>query len=344
MVARVGINGGGRIGRCVIRNAYKMIQSGQKKVDIVAVNDPFTTPEHFIYMLKRDSTHGTFPGTIELKGSEIVIDGGAMTIQMFFERDPSAIPWGKASVDVVVEATGIFLSVEKASAHIHDTVKKVVVSAPSPDAKTFVVGVNEETYDPKADHVISNASCTTNCLAPIAKVIHDKFGIVNGLMTTVHATTATQKTVDGPSAKAYRDGRCASTNIIPASTGAAKAVGKVIPELNGKLTGMAFRVPTTNVSVVDLTANLRDSATMDEIVAEVKRASQTDRLKGILCVTEEDVVSSDFNSTTFSSTLDVKACMMLGDKFVKLISWYDNEFGYSSRVVDLIHFIHQKGF
>lgn len=330
---QVGINGFGRIGRIVFRAS---IQHG--KADVVAINDPFIDLDYMVYMLKYDSTHGPFQGEVSTKDGKLVVNG--KSISVFSERDPANIPWGKAGAHYVVESTGVFTTTEKASAHIKGGAKKVVISAPSADAPMYVVGVNLDAYDPKVE-VVSNASCTTNCLAPLAKVIHDKFGIVEALMTTVHATTATQKTVDGPSAKDWRGGRSASTNIIPSSTGAAKAVGKVIPSLNGKLTGMAFRVATTNVSVVDLTARLEKGASYDEIKAELKRASENE-LKGILGYTEDQVVSTDFNGSTYSSVFDAQAGIALSPTFVKLVSWYDNETGYSNRVLDLLVFMASK--
>ncbi|PWO01051.1 glyceraldehyde 3-phosphate dehydrogenase [Tilletiopsis washingtonensis] len=330
---QVGINGFGRIGRIVFRAS---IQHG--KADVVAINDPFIDLEYMVYMLKYDSTHGPFQGEVSHKDGKLVVNG--KSIAVFAERDPSNIPWGKAGAHYVVESTGVFTTTEKASAHIKGGAKKVVISAPSADAPMYVCGVNLESYDPKVE-VFSNASCTTNCLAPLAKVIHDKFGIIEALMTTVHATTATQKTVDGPSGKDWRGGRSASTNIIPSSTGAAKAVGKVIPSLDGKLTGMAFRVATTNVSVVDLTARLEKGASYDEIKAEIKRASENE-LKGILGYTEDQVVSTDFNGSTYSSVFDAQAGIALSPTFVKLVSWYDNETGYSNRVLDLLAYAASK--
>jgi len=330
---QVGINGFGRIGRIVFRAS---VQHG--KADVVAINDPFIDLDYMVYMLKYDSTHGPFQGEVSTKDGKLIVNGKAISV--FSERDPANIPWGKAGAHYVVESTGVFTTTEKASAHIKGGAKKVVISAPSADAPMYVVGVNLDAYDPKVE-VVSNASCTTNCLAPLAKVIHDKFGIVEALMTTVHATTATQKTVDGPSAKDWRGGRSASTNIIPSSTGAAKAVGKVIPSLNGKLTGMAFRVATTNVSVVDLTARLEKGASYDEIKAELKRASENE-LKGILGYTEDQVVSTDFNGSTYSSVFDAQAGIALSPTFVKLVSWYDNETGYSNRVLDLLAFMASK--
>uniref|UniRef100_A0A1B6ERY9 Glyceraldehyde-3-phosphate dehydrogenase n=1 Tax=Cuerna arida TaxID=1464854 RepID=A0A1B6ERY9_9HEMI len=331
-MSKIGINGFGRIGRLVLRAAI------DKGANVVAVNDPFLTPEYMSYLFKYDSTHGTFKGTVEVDKDHLVING--KRIRMFFERDPAAIPWATAGAEYIVESTGAFTTIDKASAHLKGGAKKVIISAPSADAPMFVCGVNLEAYDPNFN-VVSNASCTTNCLAPLAKVINDNFGIVEGLMTTVHAVTATQKTVDGPSGKLWRDGRGAAQNIIPAATGAAKAVGKVIPALNGKLTGMAFRVPVANVSVVDLTVRLAKAATYDEIKAKVKQAAEGD-LKGILEYTEDEVVSSDFIGSTNSSIFDAKAGIQLNDNFVKLVSWYDNEFGYSNRVLDLIKYMQSK--
>lgn len=332
MVVKIGINGFGRIGRLVARAATE-----KGTVQIVAVNDPFIDVDYMVYMFKYDSTHGKFKGEVCAKDGKLVINGKA--IDVYAERDAGAIPWGKSGADCVVESTGVFTTKEKASLHLKGGAKKVVISAPSADAPMFVMGVNEDKYTKDID-VLSNASCTTNCLAPLAKVINDNFGINEGLMTTVHAMTATQKTVDAPSSKDWRGGRTASSNIIPSSTGAAKAVGKVIPELNGKLTGMAFRVPTVDVSVVDLTITLKKPATYDQIKACVKAASEGP-LKGILGYTEDDVVSSDFIGDTRSSIFDSKAGIPLSDTFVKLVSWYDNEYGYSCRVVDLITHIYK---
>lgn len=331
-MSKIGINGFGRIGRLVLRASLE--RGGQ----VVAINDPFIGLDYMVYMFKYDSTHGRFKGEVKAEGDFLVVNGNKIAV--FSERDPKAIPWGKAGAEYVVESTGVFTTIDKASAHLEGGAKKVIISAPSADAPMFVVGVNLDAYDPSYK-VVSNASCTTNCLAPLAKVIHDNFEIVEGLMTTVHATTATQKTVDGPSGKLWRDGRGAQQNIIPAATGAAKAVGKVIPALNGKLTGMAFRVPVPNVSVVDLTVRLGKDASYDDIKAKVKEASEGP-LKGILGYTEDDVVSADFIGDNHSSIFDAKAGIPLNGKFVKLISWYDNEFGYSSRVIDLIKYMQSK--
>lgn len=325
---KIGINGFGRIGRLVLR-----IATSRDDIDVVAVNDPFIDAKYMAYMFKYDSTHGCFKGTLKvLDDSTLEING--KQIKVTNKRDPAEIPWGDYGADFVVESSGVFTTVEKASAHKKGGAKKVVISAPSADAPMFVVGVNETTYKPSMD-VVSNASCTTNCLAPLAKVVHEEFGILEGLMTTVHATTATQKTVDGPSMKDWRGGRGAGQNIIPSSTGAAKAVGKVLPELNGKLTGMAFRVPTSNVSVVDLTCRLEKSASYEDVKAAIKYASEGP-LKGILGYTDEDVVSNDFIGDSRSSIFDAKAGIGLNDAFMKFVSWYDNEWGYSNRVLDLI--------
>jgi glyceraldehyde 3-phosphate dehydrogenase len=330
MVVKVGINGFGRIGRIVFRNAIE-----HDDVEIVAINDPFIDPKYAVYMLKYDSTHGNFKGQVSSEAGDLIVNG--KTIKMFQERDPANIPWGSAHADYVVESTGVFTTIDKARAHLKGGAKKVIISAPSADAPMFVCGVNLEKYDTSIN-VLSNASCTTNCLAPLAKVLNDKYGIVEGLMTTVHSYTATQKTVDGPSAKDWRGGRTAAANIIPSSTGAAKAVGKVIPELNGKLTGMAMRVPTQNVSVVDLTVRLEKPATYDQIKATIKEAAEGP-LKGILAYTEDEIVSSDMNGNLNSSIFDAKAGISLNDHFVKVVSWYDNEWGYSRRVLDLISYI-----
>ena len=328
MGIKVGINGFGRIGRMVFRAGLK-----NPNIEFVAVNDPFMTPDYMAYMLKYDTMHGRYDGTIEYDDNSITVDG--KKVLFFAEMDPKNIPWGKVGADYVVESTGVFLTKEKAQAHIDGGAKKVIMSAPSKDdTPMFVMGVNQNTYT-KDMTFVSNASCTTNCLAPLAKVINDNFGIIEGLMTTVHATTATQKTVDGPSHKDWRGGRGASQNIIPSSTGAAKAVGKVLPELNGKLTGMAFRVPTPNVSVVDLTVRLEKAATYEQIKAAVKAAAEGE-MKGVLGYTEDDVVSTDFNGEVCTSVFDAKAGIALNDNFVKLVSWYDNETGYSNKVLDLI--------
>ncbi|KAB5589832.1 Glyceraldehyde 3-phosphate dehydrogenase [Ceratobasidium theobromae] len=334
-MVKVGINGFGRIGRIVLRNALL-----NKEIDVVAVNDPFIDLEYMVYMFKYDSVHGRFKGSVEAKDGKLIVEGKPITI--FGERDPANIKWSSVGAEYIVESTGVFTTTEKAQVHITSGgAKKVIISAPSSDAPMFVCGVNLDAYDPKKHHVISNASCTTNCLAPLAKVLHDKFGIVEGLMTTVHATTATQKTVDGPSSKDWRGGRGASANIIPSSTGAAKAVGKVIPALNGKLTGLAFRVPTADVSVVDLVARLEKPATYDEIKAVMKEASEG-AYKGILGYTEDHVVSTDFIGETASSVFDAAAGISLNPNFVKLVSWYDNEWGYSGRVCDLLVYAAKK--
>ncbi|KAI9137962.1 glyceraldehyde-3-phosphate dehydrogenase [Paraphysoderma sedebokerense] len=331
MVVKVGINGFGRIGRLVFRASLQ-----NPDVLVTAINDPFIDLEYMVYLLRYDSTHGRFNGQVSINEGKLIVNGNPITV--YNHMKPEEIKWAAAGADYVVESTGVFLSVDKAKAHLAGGAKKVVVTAPSPDAPMFVMGVNQDKYDPKNHTIISNASCTTNCLAPLAKVINDNFGIVEGLMTTVHAVTATQKTVDGPSGKDWRSGRGSGQNVIPASTGAAKAVGKVIPALNGKLTGMAFRVPTPDVSVVDLTCRLEKGASYDQIKAALKKASENE-LKGILGYTEDEVVSSDFLGDTRSSIFDAKAGIALNDKFVKLVSWYDNEFGYSCRVVDLVKYI-----
>ena len=334
MAIKIGINGFGRIGRIVFRAAQH-----RDDIEVVGINDLIDV-EYMAYMLKYDSTHGRFDGTVEVKDGNLVVNG--KTIRVTAERDPANLNWGAIGVDVAVEATGLFLTDETARKHITAGAKKVVLTGPSKDSTPmFVRGVNFDAY--KGQDIVSNASCTTNCLAPLAKVINDKFGIKDGLMTTVHATTATQKTVDGPSAKDWRGGRGAAQNIIPSSTGAAKAVGKVIPALNGKLTGMAFRVPTPNVSVVDLTVNLEKPATYAEICAELKRASENE-MKGILGYTEDAVVSTDFNGCSLTSVFDAAAGIALTDTFVKLVSWYDNETGYSHKVLDLVaHVYNYKG-
>uniref|UniRef100_A0A4W6FRZ1 Glyceraldehyde-3-phosphate dehydrogenase n=1 Tax=Lates calcarifer TaxID=8187 RepID=A0A4W6FRZ1_LATCA len=320
----------GRIGRLVTRAA-----ATGGKVEVVAINDPFIDLDYMVYMFKYDSTHGVWKhGEVKAEGGKLVI--GNMHITVFHERDPANIKWSDAGVDYVVESTGVFTTIEKASAHLKGGAKRVVISAPSADAPMFVMGVNHEKYD-NSMKIVSNASCTTNCLAPLAKVINDNFGIVEGLMSTVHAVTATQKTVDGPSGKMWRDGRGASQNIIPASTGAAKAVGKVVPELNGKLTGMAFRVPTPNVSVVDLTVRLEKPTPTDNVNTVLTYLYSTLLACINSCVhLSAQVVSTDFNSDPHSSIFDAGAGIALNDHFVKLVSWYDNEFGYSNRVCDLV--------
>ncbi|MCI9625567.1 MAG: type I glyceraldehyde-3-phosphate dehydrogenase [Clostridia bacterium] len=324
---KVGINGFGRIGRLVFRAAME-----KPEVQVVGINDPFIDLDYMVYMLKYDTVHGQFKGDVKVENGKLVVNGNA--VEVFDKMNPEEIPWSSCGAEYIVESTGVFTTMDKASAHFKGGAKKVVISAPSKDAPMFVMGVNNKEYTTDMN-VVSNASCTTNCLAPLAKVIHDNFGIVEGLMTTVHSTTATQKTVDGPSKKDWRGGRAAAGNIIPSSTGAAKAVGKVIPSLNGKLTGMSFRVPTLDVSVVDLTCRLEKAASYDEIVAAVKKAADGE-LKGILGYTEDDVVSSDFITDSRTSIFDVKAGIPLNDNFVKLVSWYDNEWGYSNKVVDLI--------
>merc|ERR1712023_354451 len=329
-MVKIGINGFGRIGRLVCRAACS-----RDDVDVVAINDPFMQLDYMAYMFKYDSTHGKWDGEVEAKDGKLYINGKA--IDVYAEKDPAAIGWGASGADIVCESTGIFKTIEKGGIHLEGGAKKVIISAPSADAPMFVMGVNQEKYTADID-VLSNASCTTNCLAPLAKVINDTYGIVEGLMTTVHATTATQKTVDGPSMKDWKGGRGAAQNIIPSSTGAAKAVGKVIPELNGKLTGMAFRVPTPDVSVVDLTARIEKGASMDDIVAAIK-AEADGPMSGILGYMDDEVVSTDFVSCKTSSVVDIKAGISLNNNFVKLISWYDNEWGYSNRLVELCAFM-----
>ncbi|KAF5390440.1 hypothetical protein D9757_005195 [Collybiopsis confluens] len=323
----------GRIGRIVLRNALL-----NKDADVVAVNDPFIPIDYMVYMFKYDSVHGRFKGTVEVKDGKLIVDGKPITV--FGEKDAAAIPWSSVGAEYIVESTGVFTTIDKASAHLKGGAKKVIISAPSADAPMYVCGVNLDSYDPQHT-VISNASCTTNCLAPLAKVINDKFGLVEGLMTTVHATTATQKTVDGPSNKDWRGGRSVNGNIIPSSTGAAKAVGKVIPSLNGKLTGLSFRVPTLDVSVVDLVCRTEKSASYDEIKEAIKEAANGP-LKGIMAYTEDSVVSTDFIGDNHSSIFDASAGIQLNKNFVKLIAWYDNEWGYSARVVDLLVFAAKK--
>ena len=326
MSVKIGINGFGRIGNLTFQAAL-----GKDEVEIVAINDPFLTADYMAYMVKYDTVHGKFEGEVSHRDNNLIVNG--KEIKVFNEMEPKNIPWGELGVEYVLECSGAFTTIEKANAHIEAGAKKVIISAPSKDAPMFVMGVNNESYDPSMN-IISNASCTTNCLAPLAKVIHDNFGIKEGLMTTVHATTATQKTVDGASKKDWRGGRAAAANIIPSSTGAAKAVGKVIPSLNGKLTGMAFRVPTVDVSVVDLTCNLEKPTTYEEICAVMKKASENE-FKGIIEYTDEPVVSSDFISDAHTSIFDATAGIQLTDTFVKLVAWYDNEWGYSNKLVDL---------
>ena len=330
MSVKIGINGFGRIGRLVFRAAMR----NPELYTVVAVNDPFITPDYAAYMTKYDTIHGRFNGTVTADEKAIYANGNK--VDFFSFKSPEEIPWGAVGADYVVDSTGVFTTTEKCMAHIKGGAKKVVISAPAKDKETptFVMGVNQEKYT-KDMMVVSNASCTTNCLAPLAKVINDEFGIAEGLMTTVHSTTATQKTVDGPSAKDWRGGRAAAGNIIPSSTGAAKACALVIPELKGKLTGMAFRVPTLDVSVVDLTVKLAKPTTYEEICAAVKKASEN-QLKGILAYCDEDVVSSDFYGETNTSVFDAKAGIMLNETFVKLVAWYDNEMGYSTKVLELI--------
>jgi len=333
----IGINGFGRIGRLVFRAA-----AANGEVNISAVNDPFMPLDYMLYQLSYDSVHGKFNGTVDIKkdGDKEFLVVNGRDIAVFHEKDPASIPWGATNTDYVCESTGVFTAKAKAELHLKGGAKKVIISAPSADSPMYVMGVNHTEYK-KDDTVVSNASCTTNCLAPLTKCVNDSFGIVEGLMTTVHAMTATQLVVDGPSrgGKDWRGGRCASANIIPSSTGAAKAVGKVLPAMNGKLTGMAFRVPTPDVSVVDLTVRLEKPAKMDDIVAAVKAAS-AGPMKGVLGWTEDEVVSNDFKTDKLSSIFDVKAGIALTDTFVKLVSWYDNEWGYSNRLVELA--LHMK--
>ena len=333
MSVKAGINGFGRIGSLAFSASFD-----KEGIDVIAINDPFIDVEYMVYMIKHDSIHGQFKGEAYADNGDLVVNG--QRIKVFNEKDPANIPWGEIGVEYVLECSGVFTTLETANAHLQGGAKKVVISAPSKDAPMFVMGVNNETYSPEMN-IVSNASCTTNCLAPLAKVIHDKFGIKDGLMTTVHSTTATQKTVDGASKKDWRGGRAAAANIIPSSTGAAKAVGKVIPELNGKLTGMAFRVPTIDVSVVDLTVNLEKPATYEEICAAVKEASEGE-LKGILGYTDELLVSSDFIHDSRTSIFDEKAGIALTDTFVKLVAWYDNEWGYSNKLLDLAVYMSTK--
>jgi len=332
MTLRIGINGFGRIGRLAFRRAISLAD-----VQVVAINDLIDV-EYLAYMLRYDSTHGRFDGDVQVQDGQLVVNG--QRIRITAERDPGQLAWGEVGADYVLESTGFFLTDEAAQAHLRAGAKRVVMSAPSKDdTPMFVMGVNHRSYNGQT--IVSNASCTTNCLAPLAKVVHDNFGIVSGLMTTVHATTATQKTVDGPSVKDWRGGRGAGQNIIPSSTGAAKAVGRVIPELNGKLTGMAFRVPTPDVSVVDLTVNLARSTSYDAIKAAMQEAAAGE-LAGILGYTEDEVVSSDFLGESCTSVFDARAGLALSDTFVKLVSWYDNEWGYSCKCIDLMRHMHQS--
>ena len=334
MKVKIGINGFGRIGRLVLRNGVN-----RPGVEFVAINDLGADPEYMAYMFKYDTMHGRFDGEVYADGDYLVVNG--QKIRVFQEADPAKIGWGQVGADYIVESTGVFTSSDKMRAHLDGGAKKVVLSAPpKDDTPIFVMGVNHTFYDKSMD-MVSNASCTTNCLAPLAKVLHDTFGIKEGLMTTVHATTGTQKTVDSASNKDWRGGRAAAGNIIPSSTGAAKAVGRVIPELNGKLTGMSMRVPTLDVSVVDLTASLLKPASYDEICAAMKKAAEGD-LKGIMGYTEEDVVSSDFLGDTRTCVFDAKAGIALTDTFVKLVAWYDNEMGYASKTVDLVCYMAEQ--
>lgn len=329
MAIKVGINGFGRIGRLVLRAAMD-----NSKVQVVGINDPFMTLDYMAYMLRYDSIHGKFKGEISFHDDKLVV--GGQEIRFYAIKDPAEIPWKECGAEYIVESTGVFTTKEKAEAHLKGGARKVIISAPAKDKETptFVMGVNEKDYK-KDMTVVSNASCTTNCLAPLVKVVHDAIGIEEGLMTTVHSTTATQKTVDGPSAKDWRGGRAASANIIPSSTGAAKAVTLVIPSLKGKLTGMAFRVPTLDVSVVDLTVRLARDSSYEEICAAMKKASKGE-LKGILGYTDEDLVSTDFIGDSRTCIFDAKAGIMLSPRFVKLVAWYDNEWGYSCKIVDLV--------
>ena len=334
MSVKIGINGFGRIGNLAFQAALK-----KEEVEVVAINDPFISSDYMAYMVKYDTAHGRFDGEVASKDEHTLVVNGK-EIKVYNEMDPHNIPWGEIGVDYVLECSGVFTTMDKAQAHIDAGAKKVIISAPSKDAPMFVMGVNNETYDPSMN-IVSNASCTTNCLAPLAKVINDNFGIKDGLMTTVHSTTATQKTVDGASKKDWRGGRAAAANIIPSSTGAAKAVGKVIPSLNGKLTGMSFRVPTVDVSVVDLTCNLEKPTTMEEICKVMKHAAENE-MKGIIEYTDEAVVSSDFINDKHTSIFDATAGIQLTDTFVKLVAWYDNEWGYSNKLVDLACYIASK--
>ena len=329
----MGISGFGRIGRLVCRAACM-----KEGAEVVAVNDPFCDVKYAAYLFKYDSTHGKYKGDVSFDEASSTLTVDSAKIKFYAMRNPEEVPWGESGADIVCESTGIFTTIDKAGAHLKGGAKKVIISAPSADAPMFVMSVNHTAYT-KDINILSNASCTTNCLAPLAKIIHEEYTIVRGLMTTVHATTATQKTVDGPSGKDWRGGRGAGQNIIPSSTGAAKAVGKVLPALNGLLTGMAFRVPTPDVSVVDLTAVLGKETTYDEICAHIKAKSESEEYKGVMCYTEDDVVSNDFITDAASSTFDKKAGIMLDSTFVKLVSWYDNEWGYSNRLKDLVIYV-----
>jgi len=337
-MVKMGISGFGRIGRLVCRAACE-----KDGAEVTAVNDPFCDVKYAAYLFKYDSTHGIYKGevTYDESTSELIVDG--KKIKFYAVRNPPEVPWGASGADIVCESTGIFTVIEKASMHLEGGAKKVIISAPSADAPMFVMGVNHTSYT-KDINVLSNASCTTNCLAPLAKIINDKYEIVEGLMTTVHATTATQKTVDGPSGKDWRGGRGAGQNIIPASTGAAKAVGKVLPALNGKLTGMAFRVPTPDVSVVDLTCKLGKEASYEEICATMKAAAESPEYKGIVGYCDEQLVSTDFQGDSRSSVFDALAGISLTKTFVKLVSWYDNEWGYSNRLVELAMHVDSVGY
>ncbi len=330
---KLGINGFGRIGRLTLRIVAK-----REDVEVVAINDPFLTVDYAKYLLEHDSIHGHFDEKVSVKDGKLCV--GKMKIEFFTEMQPEQIPWAKCAAEVIVECTGKFTDAEKAKAHLVAGAKKVVVSAPGKNMPMFVMGVNEHTYTPDMT-IVSNASCTTNCLAPLAKVINDAFGIEEGLMSTIHSTTATQLTVDGPSKKDWRGGRAASYNIIPSSTGAAKAVGQVIPQLNGKLTGMSYRVPTLNVSVVDLTCRLKKPTTYEKIVEQIKRTSKNE-MAGIIGITDEPVVSSDFIGDPRTCIFDVNAGIMLSPTFVKLVAWYDNEWGYSNKLVDLCVLVANK--
>ncbi|KAJ2563985.1 hypothetical protein GGH12_002269 [Coemansia sp. RSA 1822] len=331
---KIGINGFGRIGRLVLRATLN-----NPNVQVVAVNDPFMEADYMSYLLRYDSTHGRVNAEVSVKDGRLIVNGNP--IEVHSERNPEDIPWGAAGVVYVVESTGVFTTKEKAGLHLKGGAKRVVISAPSSDAPMFVCGVNLDKYNPSTDTVLSNASCTTNCLAPLDKAVHEEFGIIEGRMTSCNATTATQKTVDGPSGKDWRSGRGASQNIIPASTGAAKAVGKVIPELAGKLTGMSLRVPVPDVSVVDLTIRIEKAASYDEVIAAIKKRADGD-LKGILAYTDEHVVSQDFLGDVRSSIVDIGAGISLNKNFIKLLSYYDNEAAYSQRVVDLLEFVASK--